>query len=90
MNKLKNVDFVGFNCTSYGYSPLTSFEDANSGIVVSEERVLQLWAGVVKNLMEQLFEDITCGNVDAESDVFGTTAYSFGFTIPHHEWKSWF
>lgn len=90
MNKLKSVDCVGFNCTSYGYSPLTSFEDLNTNTVISEERVLQLWAGVVKNLMKQLFEDITFGNVDAESDVFGTTAYSFGFTIPHYEWKSWF
>lgn len=87
---LNNTDGIFFNCTTYGFSPLSAYEDETNGISVSSERVLKIWAVVVKALMEKLYNNFEYRNVESDSEIFGTTVYTFGYTVPSYDWKSWF
>ncbi len=83
-------DGIIFNCTDYGFKPLSAYEDQENDISVPRERVLKVWAVVVKALMEKLYNDFEFGSVDSDSELFGTTVYTFGYTVPSYGWKSWF
>ncbi len=87
---LKNTEGIFFNCTDCGFSPLSAYEDESNGISVSREKVMKIWAVVVKALMEKLYSDFVFSSVDSDTEIFGTTVYTFGYTVPSYNWKSWF
>ena len=71
--------------TDHGYRPLHCHEDENGYEDVSVERVLYLWASIVRERLMAKMPECNFGDVYENGD------YSvFSYEVPALVWKSWF